>query len=79
MMGSDIILQQATFEKWVKAHYEVATLGTFMTCIKNIFMHNILYLIWVSLLVFGLDILIFKKLMISNITWKKSLKLKFKE
>ncbi len=38
------ILQQAIFEKWVKAHHGGPTLGT-LTCIKYIFLHNLLYLI----------------------------------
>jgi hypothetical protein len=47
MKGIYIILQQATFENWVRAHYGGATLGTFITCIKCIFLHNVFYLILV--------------------------------
>ncbi len=36
---------QITYAKRVKAHYRGATLGTFTTCIYNIFLQKVLHLI----------------------------------
>jgi hypothetical protein len=53
----------------VKAHCKGVDLGSLMTCSWNIYLQNVLHLVWVSLLVFRLYILTFKKLMLFNIIW----------
>ncbi len=51
-----------------------ANVGSFMTCaVKYILAKHVAFTLCLSFLIFRLDILIFTKLMISNIIWKKKI------